>query len=72
MTGLNIMSFSYIQDTPLFLFAAINKTSLDILKLSIFVQSVSLALSAKPQNVNFCHSLLGQKFFVYFLGELKK
>ena len=41
MTELNIMSFSYIQDTPPFLFAAINKTSSDILKLSIFVQSVS-------------------------------
>ena len=41
MTGLNIKSFSYIQDTPLFLFAAVNKTSSDILKLSSFVQSIS-------------------------------
>ena len=24
------------------------------------------------ENVNFCLSLLGQKFFVHFLGELKK
>ena len=24
------------------------------------------------ENVNFCPSLLGQKFFVRFLGELKK
>ena len=24
------------------------------------------------ENVNFCHGLLGQKFFVRFLGELKK
>ena len=24
------------------------------------------------ENVNFCPSLLGQKFFVCFLGELKK
>ena len=26
----------------------------------------------KLENVNFCPSLLGQKFFVHFLGELKK
>ena len=48
MTGLNIMSFSYIQDAPPFLFAAINKTSPDILKLSIFVQSVLVCQTEAP------------------------
>jgi hypothetical protein len=32
----------------------------------------SILLKNELENVNFCPSLLGQKFVVCFLGELKK
>jgi hypothetical protein len=55
----------------------VNRLQINQKTKKFFVRISALLMSSilpknELENVNFCPSLLGQKFFVRFLGELKK